>query len=190
MHRDRWNDHNPDYSPTIIIRKSNRTKFRRSRGKFMVLERRWTAEEREIVGLSIFRLFVIVAGMAGFIDFISPRKMAAIFTFYNLAKFIRSVELAATGTHRIFHRLYPIILRFAAFCFPSPLYAVVPRLFPGIDVCLTSFSSVTSFCVSSICFPIFHSTELTGFRSIYRGRIKLEGRALYLCKFQYFLVKY
>ena len=113
MYHDRWNYHNPEYSPIIIILKFNRTNpvsgnrkrkgcRRGGEGREREKEReRWTKRENlraweRWLNISFIRNR---CWMAGFYRFrLPPRKMAAIFTFYNSPLF---VQHGTTTTHDI-----------------------------------------------------------------------------------------
>lgn len=100
---DRWNCHNPEYSPIIIIiQKFNRTnpgKGIRGGGLGTGYLRGW---ERWL-NISFIRNR---CWMAGFYRSRLPRKMAAIFTFYNSLWFIRHCKIGTTIHRHIYVYVY------------------------------------------------------------------------------------
>lgn len=123
---DRWNCHNPEYSPIIIIiQKFNRTNPGKGiDGGGLGYLRGW---ERWF-NISFIRNR---CWMAGFYRSRLPRKMAAIFTFYNSLWFIRHCKIGTTIHRyiRIYFTYFALILYFPFFfirfhfrilsCFPS-----------------------------------------------------------------------
>ena len=121
MCHDRWNYHNPEYSPiSIIIPKFNRTNpVSGNRGRGAARERE---RERERENLRAWERWLNISfirnrcWMAGFYRFHLPsRKMAAIFTFYNSPLFVQHGETGATTVHDISHIYFPLILCFVSF---------------------------------------------------------------------------
>ena len=142
---DRWNCHNPEYSPIIIIiQKFNRTnpgKGIRGGGLGTGYLRGW---ERWL-NISFIRNR---CWMAGFYRSRLPRKMAAIFTFYNSLWFIRHCKIGTT-IHRhiymyIIHVIFALILYFPFFFYSFPSYLLFPFF------CLFNCSRVTEQRTSTI----------------------------------------
>lgn len=113
---DRWNCHNPEYSPIIIIiQKFNRTNPGKGiDGGGLGYLRGW---ERWF-NISFIRNR---CWMAGFYRSRLPRKMAAIFTFYNSLWFIRHCKIGTTIHRyiRIYFTYFALILYFPFFLFVS-----------------------------------------------------------------------
>lgn len=120
---DRWNCHNPEYSPIIIIiQKFNRTNPGKGiDGGGLGYLRGW---ERWL-NISFIRNR---CWMAGFYRSRLPRKMAAIFTFYNSLWFIRHCKIGIHRYIRIYFTYFALILYFPFFFYSFPFSYLI--LFP------------------------------------------------------------
>lgn len=120
---DRWNCHNPEYSPIIIIiQKFNRTNSGKGiDGGGLGYLRGW---ERWF-NISFIRNR---CWMAGFYRSRLPRKMAAIFTFYNSLWFIRHCKIGIHRYIRIYFTYFALILYFPFFFYSFPFSYLI--LFP------------------------------------------------------------
>lgn len=111
MHGDLWNDHNPKYSPIIIILKFNRTNP-------AIGNRGWKGK---IYGPgndgSIFRLSVIVAGRPVFIDFVYHRAKWPLYLRFVIHCGSFDVVKLARQPSSIFHTIRANSLFHFVLCF-------------------------------------------------------------------------